>query len=57
MSLQVSTFVNGRWRQNCHLIADRQKDVLIVDPGSDAPKPGGLSKDSALSASNRSRFP
>jgi len=57
MSLQVSTFVNGRWRQNCYLIADRQKDVLIVDPGSDAPKPGGLSKDSALSASNRSRFP
>ena len=41
MSLQVSTFVNGRWRQNCHLIADRQKDVLIVDPGSDSP---GLAK-------------
>ena len=37
MSLQVSTFVNGRWRQNCYLIADSQKDVLIVDPGSSIP--------------------
>ena len=36
MSLQVTTFVNGRWRQNCYLIANRQKDVLMVDPGSDA---------------------
>jgi hydroxyacylglutathione hydrolase len=33
----VTTFVNGRWRQNCHLVADARKDVLIVDPGSDAP--------------------
>jgi len=41
MRLQVSTFVNGRWRQNCYLIANREKDVLIVDPGSDAP---GLEK-------------
>jgi hydroxyacylglutathione hydrolase len=41
VSVEVTTFVNGRWRQNCYLIADSQKDVLIVDPGSDAP---GLAK-------------
>ncbi len=41
MSVQVTTFVNGRWRENCYLIADTQKNLLIVDPGSDAP---GLAK-------------
>ena len=41
MSLQVTTFVNGRWRENCYLIADSHADVLIVDPGSDA---AGLAK-------------
>jgi glyoxylase-like metal-dependent hydrolase (beta-lactamase superfamily II) len=36
MSLQVTTFVNGRWRENCYLIADQQGDLLLVDPGGDA---------------------
>lgn len=33
--LQVTTFVNGKWRQNCYLISNDQGDALIVDPGSD----------------------
>lgn len=33
--LQVTTFVNGKWRQNCYLISNDEGDVLIVDPGSD----------------------
>lgn len=31
----VTTFVNGKWRQNCYLVSNNQKEVLIVDPGSD----------------------
>ena len=36
MSLQVTTFVNGRWHQNCYLISDAEKNAFIVDPGSQA---------------------
>ena len=31
----VTTFVNGKWRQNCYLISNTQREALIVDPGSD----------------------
>lgn len=34
MSLQVTTFVNGRWCENCYIIANEKRDALIVDPGS-----------------------
>ena len=33
--LQVTTFVNGKWRQNCYVVANAQRQALIVDPGSD----------------------
>jgi hydroxyacylglutathione hydrolase len=36
MSLQVTTFVNGRWHQNCYLIDDGEGNAIIVDPGSQA---------------------
>ena len=36
MSLQVTTFVNGRWHQNCYVIADGEGNAIIVDPGSQA---------------------
>jgi len=36
MSLRVTQFVNGKWRQNCYLIANDDGDALIVDPGSQA---------------------
>lgn len=39
--LQVTTFVNGKWRQNCYLISNAQREALIVDPGSD---PEAISK-------------
>jgi len=32
--LRVTTFVNGKWRQNCYLISNAQREALIVDPGS-----------------------
>jgi len=41
MSVQVTTFVNGRWRENCYLVANSNGDALILDPGDDAP---GLAK-------------
>jgi len=28
--------VNGRWRQNCYLVANGEGDLLIIDPGSQA---------------------
>jgi hydroxyacylglutathione hydrolase len=34
MSVQVTTFVNGKWRQNCYIIANQKGDAVIVDPGS-----------------------
>jgi hydroxyacylglutathione hydrolase len=33
--LEVTTFVNGKWRQNCYLVSNVQREALIVDPGSD----------------------
>lgn len=36
MDVQVTTFVNGRWRQNCYLITGSSADTIIVDPGSQA---------------------
>lgn len=35
MSIQVTTFVNGKWRQNCYVICNGQ-DAIVVDPGSQA---------------------
>ena len=34
MSLEVTTFTNGRWRQNCYIAANGSGDALIFDPGS-----------------------
>jgi hydroxyacylglutathione hydrolase len=34
-SMRVSTIVNGRWRQNCHIVADAAGSALVVDPGSE----------------------
>jgi len=36
VSLDVTTFVNGRWRENCYLVTNGEGDALIVDPGSQA---------------------
>lgn len=36
MSLKLTTFVNGRWHQNCYIIANEQGEAFIVDPGSQA---------------------
>lgn len=31
----VTTFVNGKWRQNCYVISNTMQEALIVDPGSE----------------------
>src|SRR5215470_9432333 len=36
MSLQVTTFTNGKWRQNCYIVVNDEGSALIIDPGSDA---------------------
>ena len=33
--MQVSTIVNGRWRENCHIAADGDGNAVIIDPGSE----------------------
>src|ERR1035437_8337867 len=33
--LRVTTFANGKWRQNCYVVSNAQRQALIVDPGSD----------------------
>jgi hydroxyacylglutathione hydrolase len=34
--MRVSTIVNGRWRQNCYIIANDGGEAIVVDPGSDS---------------------
>jgi hydroxyacylglutathione hydrolase len=34
--MRVSTIVNGRWHQNCHIIADDAGHAIVVDPGSES---------------------
>lgn len=36
MNLTVETFVNGKLRQNCHVVGAPDGSALIIDPGSDA---------------------
>jgi hydroxyacylglutathione hydrolase len=36
LSLQVITVVNGKWRQNCYVVATETGDAVIIDPGSSA---------------------
>jgi hydroxyacylglutathione hydrolase len=33
--MRVSTVVNGKWRQNCHIVADDAGSAIVVDPGSE----------------------
>jgi len=33
MSLDVITFVNGKWRENCYLVVNQNRDAMIIDPG------------------------
>jgi hydroxyacylglutathione hydrolase len=36
LSLEVTTFVNGRWKENCYIVANGSGDAFVVDPGSQA---------------------
>jgi glyoxylase-like metal-dependent hydrolase (beta-lactamase superfamily II) len=36
VSVEVTTFVNGRWKQNCYIVSNSDGDALIIDPGSQA---------------------
>jgi hydroxyacylglutathione hydrolase len=35
VSLRVTTFVNGRWKQNCYIISSAG-DAIVIDPGGQA---------------------
>ena len=41
MSLEVTTFINGRWKENCHLVSDNGL-AIVIDPGSQADDLMGL---------------
>ena len=36
MSFRVTTFVNGRWKQNCYIVSDNERAAIVIDPGSQA---------------------
>lgn len=36
MSVRVTTFVNGPWQQNCHIVSDQTGQAILIDPGSDS---------------------
>lgn len=44
MELEVTTFVNGRWRENCYIVANADGDALIIDPGSEAQEIIGITE-------------
>jgi glyoxylase-like metal-dependent hydrolase (beta-lactamase superfamily II) len=48
MSVAVTTFVNGKWRQNCYLVTTKEGDALIIDPGSGAGEIAGLLLENGL---------
>ena len=33
---QVTSVVNGAWKQNCYLVVNQKKQLVIIDPGSNA---------------------
>jgi glyoxylase-like metal-dependent hydrolase (beta-lactamase superfamily II) len=36
VSIRVTTFVNGRWKENCYIAATPEGDAVVIDPGSQA---------------------
>jgi len=36
VSLTVTPFVNGRWKENCYIVANPAGDAVVIDPGSQA---------------------
>ena len=36
MNLEITPFVNGRWKQNCYIAANSDGDAIVIDPGSQA---------------------
>ncbi len=35
MKVEVTPFVNGRWKQNCYIVS-KNADAIVIDPGSQA---------------------
>ena len=35
MDIDVKQIPNGKWKENCFVVSNKNKDALIVDPGSD----------------------
>ena len=35
MKVDVTVFVNGRWKQNCYIVS-KDEDAIVIDPGSQA---------------------
>ena len=49
MTYIVTAIPNGKWRQNCYLVSDKETGLtLIIDPGSDAPLIQGLLSSNAF---------
>ena len=36
MSVQVTLFVNGPWRQKCYIVSNQAGQAILIDPGSDS---------------------
>jgi hydroxyacylglutathione hydrolase len=36
VSFRVTTFVNGRWKQNCYFVSANDGNAIVIDPGSQA---------------------
>lgn len=34
--INITTIVNGAWKQNCYLVTNAQKQLLVIDPGSES---------------------
>jgi hydroxyacylglutathione hydrolase len=48
MKLEVTTFITGKWRQNCYLVSDPKGAAIIIDPGGQAEEIAALVDEKGL---------
>jgi hydroxyacylglutathione hydrolase len=36
MEMNIKQIPNGKWKENCYVVSNNNRDALIIDPGSDS---------------------
>ena len=35
MDINIKQISKGKWKENCYMVSNQNRDALIIDPGSD----------------------